>query len=126
MEGSEKEEDAEEILQKEGLIQDEDDYSDDYNRGHDQKRQTAQLKKLLEKLKKQKYRSPWKEGLADDYIVSGDERHGGRRHRGRHGGRRHSDDYIVGGRLDLRRGRHGGRRHRGGHGHGGHGRRKKG
>ena len=90
MEGSEKEEDAEEILQKEGLIQDEDDYSDDYS---------------------------------DDYIVSGDERHGGRRHRGRHGGRRHSDDYLVGGRLDLRRGRHGGRRHRGGHGHGGHGRR---
>ena len=29
MEGSEKEEDAEEILQKEGLVKDEDDYSDD-------------------------------------------------------------------------------------------------
>ena len=57
MEGSEKEEDAEEILQKEGLVKDEDDYSDDYSddygRGHDQKRQTAQLKKLLAKLKNQ-------------------------------------------------------------------------
>ena len=61
MEGSEKEEDAEEILQKEGLVKDEDDYSDDYSddygRGHDQKRQTAQLKKLLAKLKNQMRRN---------------------------------------------------------------------
>ena len=56
MEGSEKEEDAEEILQKEGLVKDEDDYSDDYSddygRGHDQKLYNWKIKQMLAKLNK--------------------------------------------------------------------------